>query len=72
MAQNQKYDVLCCNYISYFLNTMNHLGEAPTVTISKDLIVFNGTDVQLTCTANGSPTPNITWFKRNTKNLLSD
>ncbi|CAF0978834.1 unnamed protein product, partial [Adineta ricciae] len=39
--------------------------EAPTVTVSKDLIVFNGTDIQLTCTANGSPTPNITWFKLN-------
>ena len=25
--------------------------------------VFNGTDVQLTCTATGSPSPNITWFK---------
>jgi hypothetical protein len=31
--------------------------------VSKDLIVFNGTDVQLTCTVNGSPSPNITWFK---------
>ena len=40
-----------------------HLGEAPTVSVSKDLIVFNGTDVQLTCTVNGSPLPNVTWFK---------
>ncbi len=31
--------------------------------MSKDLIVFNGTDIQLTCTVNGSPLPNITWFK---------
>lgn len=42
------------------------LGEAPTVSVSKDLIVFNGTDVQLTCTVNGSPAPNVTWFKFNT------
>jgi hypothetical protein len=34
--------------------------------VSKDLIVFNGTDVQLTCTINGSPLPNITWFKYKT------
>lgn len=40
-----------------------HLGEAPTVSVGKDLIVFNGTDVQLTCTISGSPLPNITWFK---------
>ncbi|CAF3794544.1 unnamed protein product [Adineta steineri] len=39
--------------------------EPPTVTASKDLIVFNGTDVELTCTVNGSPFPNITWFKLN-------
>ncbi|CAM4809050.1 unnamed protein product [Rotaria magnacalcarata] len=39
--------------------------EPPTVTVSNDLIVFNGTDIQLTCTANGSPWPNITWFKLN-------
>ena len=37
--------------------------EPPTVVVSKDLVVFNGTDVQLTCTANGSPQPNVTWFK---------
>ena len=40
-----------------------YLGEPPTVTVSKDLIVFNGTDVQLICTVSGSPLPNITWFK---------
>lgn len=39
-------------------------GEPPSVTVNKDLIVFNGTDVQLTCHVNGSPLPNITWFKR--------
>ncbi|UJR10058.1 hypothetical protein I4U23_014280 [Adineta vaga] len=39
--------------------------EPPTVTVGKDLIVFNGTDVQLTCTVNGSPLPNITWFRLN-------
>lgn len=44
------------------------LGEPPVVTVSKDVIVFNGTDVQLTCTVNGSPLPNITWFKTSTDN----
>lgn len=38
-------------------------GEAPTVSTSKDMVVFNGTDVQLTCTVSGSPIPNITWTR---------
>ena len=46
-------------YKNFFMS----LGESPTVSVSNDLIVFNGTNVQLTCSVTGSPWPNITWFK---------
>jgi hypothetical protein len=41
-------------------------GEAPTVSVSKAMIVFNGTDIQLVCTVTGSPSPNVTWYKGET------
>ncbi|CAF3597098.1 unnamed protein product [Rotaria sp. Silwood1] len=52
-------------FITSFRTLLIGLSEPPNVTVSKDLIVFNGTDVQLICNVNGSPWPNITWFKLN-------
>ena len=70
----KKLTLYCARHAKGFVKSV-HFAVAPTIIILRppsDITIQPNQTVQLTCSATGVPTPNVTWFNSTDDQLMND